>query len=96
MKRIFKKYVDKRRIWDPTHKKYATIRDVMEAVLAGDEVEVLAIPSKENRLKGMMGEDITHDILVDALSMAEHVKPQLSVDELVALIRGRILQQKEE
>lgn len=91
----FTKYQDNRRLWNTTDGSYATIQSVINAVLTGDEVEVLALPGKAARHADMPMEDITHNTLVDALARQEHLHPKLSVDELVALIRGEILRRRE-
>lgn len=87
---LFHKYQDNRRLWNTTDSEYATIKSVMEAIQKGHEVTILALPGKAFRHKNSMMEDITHPILVDALGMAEHERPQLSVEVLHQLIRGQL------
>jgi polyhydroxyalkanoate synthesis regulator protein len=75
--RTYRKYSN-RRLYDPKGSHYCTLLDIIHAVRNGDTVEVLQ----------HKGDDITREVLLDALKVQELKTPRLSVEKLHELLRG--------
>jgi polyhydroxyalkanoate synthesis regulator protein len=74
--RTYRKYSN-RRLYDPKESHYCTLLDIIHAVRNGDTVEVLQ----------HKGDDITREILLDALKVQELKTPKLSAEELHRMLR---------
>lgn len=86
-KRVFKKYLDNRRLYDETGESYATLEDIVRSVREGEEVSVIATRGRSK--KDQQVEDITQAMLVDALHKALVVHCTLTIEDLVNIIRGK-------
>lgn len=77
------KFRDSRRLYNKTKRTYATLKDVLEAVQAGKDVSVMACSTR----RGDYDQDITVQILIDALRYRETHRPQATKKQILQLLR---------
>ena len=86
-KRVFKKYRDNRRLYDETGETYATLEDSVIAVMAGEEVSVIATRGRTK--KEQEATDITQEMLVEAMHKHQQKHHTLTIEDLVNIMLGK-------